>query len=88
VSDTDYTPHLAASGQMILGELLDRLDADVSERDAAAMSAAVTKASLRGFDLGQASVCEQLPASVSIIGGRGRDETEVDLWAERYEDQS
>ncbi len=70
----DITPQLGTIGTSVMDELIDRLDADLSE-DMIAVATAITKAMMRA-------------AKVMRVGaerrGTGPDPEEVDLWADTY----
>lgn len=51
----DVTPYLSEIGTQVMGVLLDRLDCELSEKDAVAVATAVTQAAQRGFYTGTAT---------------------------------
>lgn len=72
----DITPQLGTIGTSVMDELIDRLDADLSEKDTIAVATAITKAMMRAAKV--------MAASVPNVEVLDPDPEEVDLWADTY----
>jgi hypothetical protein len=78
-------------GRALCGELLDRLEVDLSQRDRLAAASAVTKALMIGVRLGSAEVVAQAiekGVDTHVTHDIGDEELRAsDLWAREYGDQ-
>jgi hypothetical protein len=86
--ETKLEAVLADEGGAILGEVVERLDADLSEKDLVAVATAITKALVvaanRGVAEATAQIAEQHPDLELKLH---HDVTQYDEWAERYGDE-
>lgn len=89
----EHTERLSDLIKPIAHEVFDRLQVDLDDRDAAAISTAVTKAALAGFQAGVAAMAQ--PHQVEIDGRMVTVTISPEIhdanpgfddWAERYGD--
>jgi hypothetical protein len=87
--DTDVTPFLTEEARRIMGELAERLRADLEQPDVDAIETALWKALLAGTRRGFATAmfqirqtCGDVPAELQITDG------DSDEWAKRYGDNA